>query len=556
MPILLAASCGLAAGATGFELREPRVLADRTFEFTVGGELAGTYLVVRQGDTPDRITTPVQVAWPQGRPVRVEADASSSAGRFYRVEAVPVDAPRDLDGDGFDDVFELTYPLAFDPLNPTDAAGDFDGDGFDNGEEYRRGTDPTDPTSRPLIRVTTAPADDETGVSVQRELTVLFEQPVAAETQLSHEQFFLEFGGRRILARTALSLDRSRAWLFPLEPLPPGARIKAVFDAAGIRDALGREVDADGDGQPGDGSDLATRPSAPRRYWAARWSGRCSTVNPNRTERAASPIAPWRASSSPWMGRNRRCGRRRMSAASSASNPRRRGGSSCTWMGGTRRAAIGRGGTYYPFLGKAWEASPGRTNNLAGGTGVIYLPRIAAGTLQPVSASTATEITFPPEVIARQPELAGVTITVPANALFADDGTRGGRVGIAPVPPDRLPEPLPAGLQLPLVITIQTDGALNFDLPVPVRFPNLPDPVTGELLPPGGQGLLWSFDHDTGRWEIQGTMTVSPDGRFAVSDPGWASASLAGMGLLRERPPGPSASVKAAVVTRRCSAEP
>jgi len=57
-------------------------------------------------------------------------------------------------------------------------------------------------------------------------------------------------------------------------------------------------------------------------------------------------------------------------------------------------------------------------------------PRAIAGTLQPVSAISDTEITFPPEVLARHPELEGVRITVPANALFADNGTHGGRVGI------------------------------------------------------------------------------------------------------------------------------
>lgn len=538
-PVLLAASCGLAAVAAGFELREPRVLPDRAFEFLIGGELRGTYLVIRRGDTPDRLTTPVQVTWPPDGPVRVDADGSSAARGFYRVEAVPVDAPRDLDGDGLDDVFELTYPLAFDPLDPTDAAGDFDGDGFDNGEEYRRGTDPTDPASRPLIRVSTAPAADETGVSVQRELTVLFEKPVAVETQLSHERFFLEFGGRRLLARTAIALDRSRAWLFPLEPLPPGARIKAVFDATGIRDALGRAVDADGDGQPGGrlefgyttfgatpvlGTavvgqvfDSEFQPDGAGGFTNRPLAGVLITVDgAEQTLRTTTDASGFfRLEPSP-------------------------AGRFFVHVDG-RNAAGSRwpGGTYYPFLGKAWEASPGRTNNLAGGTGVVYLPRIVAGTLVPVSASTATEITFPPEVLARQPELAGVTITVPANALFADDGTRGGRVGIAPVPPDRLPEPLPAGLQLPLVITIQTDGALNFDLPVPVRFPNLPDPVTGEVLPPGGQGLLWSFDHDVGRWEIQGTMTVSPDGRFAVSDPGVGVRQPGWHGFAPGTPPGP-----------------
>src|SRR5688572_14740560 len=50
--------------------------------------------------------------------------------------------------------------------------------------------------------------------------------------------------------------------------------------------------------------------------------------------------------------------------------------------------------------------------------------------------------------------------------------------------------------------------------------PNLPDPVTGKALQPGAKSLLWSFNHDTGRWEVQGTMTVSADGRFVDSDPG------------------------------------
>src|SRR6266513_2002366 len=115
---------------------------------------------------------------------------------------------------------------------------------------------------------------------------------------------------------------------------------------------------------------------------------------------------------------------------------------------------------YYPFVGKAWEATAGREDNLA-----------------------------------------GVSITVPANSLFSDDGTRGGKVGIAPVPPDRLPGPLPPGLELPIVITVQTDGPLNFDKPAPVCFPNLPDPVLKTPLPPGSRQALYSFNHDKGIWE-------------------------------------------------------
>jgi hypothetical protein len=177
-------------------------------------------------------------------------------------------------------------------------------------------------------------------------------------------------------------------------------------------------------------------------------------------------------------------------------------------------------GDYYPFVGKAFEAIAGSTNNPAGGTGEIFLPLVKAGTLRAVSASQSTTIGFPPAVLAEHPELGGVSITVPPNALYGDNGARGGSVGIAPVAPDRIPSPLPAGLAFPLVITVQTDGPMNFDQPVEVRFPNLPDPRTGHVLAPGEKSVLWSYNHDSGHWEPQGTMTVSADGRFLVSDPG------------------------------------
>ena len=42
---------------------------------------------------------------------------------------------------------------------------------------------------------------------------------------------------------------------------------------------------------------------------------------------------------------------------------------------------------YYPVVGKAWEAVPGRNDNLAGGSGEIFLPLIKAGSLQEVRMS-------------------------------------------------------------------------------------------------------------------------------------------------------------------------
>ena len=190
-------------------------------------------------------------------------------------------------------------------------------------------------------------------------------------------------------------------------------------------------------------------------------------------------------------------------------------------------------GSYYPFVGKRWEADAGKTDNLCGSSqdtvrGTVYLPKIVSGTMTATSQVQDTKVVFPASVLAANPLLAGTEINVPANSLFADGGVRGGRVGIAPVAPDRLPSPLPPGLNLPLVITIQTDGASNFDRPVPLSFPNLPDPITGQKLAPGAKSALWSFNHDIGDWEIVGPMTVTEDGLFVKTDagvgvlqPGW-----------------------------------
>ena len=173
-------------------------------------------------------------------------------------------------------------------------------------------------------------------------------------------------------------------------------------------------------------------------------------------------------------------------------------------------------GAYYPFVGKAWHPVPGETSYV----GTIHLPLVESGTLQTVSNSAATEIGFASTVLGQFPTFEDVSLTVPAGSLFADDGTQGGMVGIAPVPPNRLPGVLPTGLDFPLVITVQTDGPTNFDIPAPICFPNLPDPNTSLTKGPGESLDLWSFNHDTGRWSMVGKMTVSADGSLVCSNPG------------------------------------
>lgn len=184
--------------------------------------------------------------------------------------------------------------------------------------------------------------------------------------------------------------------------------------------------------------------------------------------------------------------------------------------GRTSPAAVN--GSYYPNVGKSWTTVAGTMNSV----GTVYLPLISSSTLQELDDEETTIVEFPEEVIESDPRLEGVFLAVPPGSLI--DSTGSGEtpmVGIAPVDRDRLPGTLPPTLRLPLVITIQTVGGSNFDVPVPVCFPNLPDPTTNSTLEPGDTTSLWSFNHDTGRFDVVGPATVNIDGTAVCSDPGY-----------------------------------
>lgn len=371
-------------------------------------------------------------------------------------------------------------------------------------------------SSSPAAITETSPYDGESGVSVHRETVFRFNQPLASDTLLDSRLISASAAGRPLLTRLELATDRRTATLFFLEPLPPSTRVQVRFDGFGVLDAQGRALDADHDGLPGGLRQLnfTTVPTQPVSHTAVRGRVLASQPHPDGSNLPIPGVTitvdgaeeSLRTVTGP--------------DGSFLLHPAPAGRFFVHIDGRTSPLSQWPSGDYYPFIGKAWFAEPGRTNLAHGDSDLIYLPLVPGDALQPVSATDTTTVTLSPSILNAFPELDGLEVLVPPNALFAENGSRGGRIGLAPVNPDRLPEPLPPGLNLPLVITIQTDGPANFDRPVPVRFPNLPDPVTGERLPPGAKSALWSFDHDTGRWEIAGPMTITPDGLFAVTDPG------------------------------------
>lgn len=507
---------GLAGGlvratAQDFRIQQVRLLPDGRLELEVP-VISGAYQRLLQGSSVTTVTTPIELSF-NGRVTTRQPLAEGP--RFFRIERVSLAEPLDSDADGLPDPWELERAASLDGLNAADAAADPDGDGRSFLQEYQ---------SQNAVAVAvaeTSPVTGDSGVSVSRETVFRLSGALAADAVVNVSKLYAEFAGRRLLSRVELSSDRRTLSLYYLENLPAGARVRVTLVGDGLKGANGLDLDANGDGLPGGvgtlhfdtfsavpvsqtavvGHVFASEPEPgpqPGTFLNRPLVGVTVTVDGAEETLRATTDAQ---------------GFFRLSPAPA--------GRFFVHVDG--RTAVGSqwpAGDYYPFVGKAWEAVAGVETNLAGGSGEIFLPFIRQGTLQDVSPTQDTAVKLPAEVVAENPDLAEVQLVVPANSLFDNNGARGGRVGMAPVPPDRLPEPLPAGLNLPLVITVQTDGPQNFDRPAPVRFPNLPDPVTGRLLGPGAKSALWSFDHDKGKWELVGPMTVTADGKYVETDPG------------------------------------
>ena len=377
---------------------------------------------------------------------------------------------------------------------------------------------PPTPTVPPAGGLTvlssTSPVDGEGGVAVTRETILRFSAPLDSGS-VHAASIVARFGGNDLAVRLNLSRDRTTVTLFYPSPLPPTALVRVTVDGDLLRDDDGIAVDADRDGRAGGLDFIEFETLALASLPGTAVCGRVFASELGRGDNGMSvnvPLGGVRISVDGMEGDI-------FAVTDERGDFRLEGvpvGEFFVHVDGRTATDGVPEGAYYPFVGKSWRSEPGIETNI----GEIFLPLVTAGTLRQVSLTDDTVIEFPEPVRSAFPELEGVRVTVPPDSLFRDDGARGGMVGIAPVPPDRLPGPLPPGLAFPLVITVQTDGATNFDEPAPVCFPNLPDAATGQPLPPGAESALWSFNHDTGRFEIVGPMRVTADGKLVCSEPG------------------------------------
>lgn len=286
-----------------------------------------------------------------------------------------------------------------------------------------------------------------------RETIFRLNQSLGSNSIVTTSNLFASFGGRRLLSRIELSSDRKRVTLFYLENLPGSARVRVTFDGTGLSDSFARPVDLDGNGQPGGVAivDFDTLSLTPLAGTAVRGTVFAAEQVPgtNATNFINRPLAGVTITVD---GMEESLRAVTDTDGNFLLHPCP-AGDFFVHIDGRTVTNTAQGirypdMAYYPFVGKVWHSTAGRTNfagfmtgstNAASTNGWVFLPLIVPGTLQPVSMTNDTMITFPPSVISNNPALAGVMLMVPANSLFSANGARGGSVGIAPVPPDRLP---------------------------------------------------------------------------------------------------------------------
>lgn len=362
---------------------------------------------------------------------------------------------------------------------------------------------------------TTSPSAGQRDVAVTRE-TIFFLNTPIDPTTVNSSNVYATFSGQLLPTTLHISPDNQRLTLFYASDMPPSSHIEVVLNGDQIADADGYALDADNDGYPGGvfylGFDTLSLTVIPGTVVCGDVFASELGVDPY-----GNPVdVPLVNATITVDGRESELFTTTDATGHFCLDPAPAGMFFVHVDGRTATNPVAPG-AYYPYVGKPWVSQIGQTVD----AGIVYLPLVAPDTLQPVSNVSDTEIHMAPAVIAQYPDFAEVSITVPAGSLYADDGTYGGSVGIAPVPPDRLPGQLPPDLNFPLVITVQTDGPTNFDSPASVCFPNLPNPDTGQSLAPGEKSALWSFNHDTGEWEPAGPATVNGDGSLVCTDPGY-----------------------------------
>ncbi|BCL35091.1 Ig-like domain-containing protein [Nostoc sp. MS1] len=374
-----------------------------------------------------------------------------------------------------------------------------------------------------------SPSDGEAMVGLNRETIVRFGKKVDPTT-VNSEDFYLIANGRRIEGEIKVSSTEEFATFFYKNPLPSSTEVRVFVDGSKIIGRDGVAIDGDGDGQAGGiaTADFTTLPIT-RIKGTDVWGYVYDSYNKN-PDGSNIPIKGVTIRLDALPDVFAVTDEKGYFILKDVPAPE-----FFVYIDGSTATGAPEA-SQYASLGKPFHSVPGQSTQLFmdGVPFNVYLPPMAKSDIQQLSTTEDTKVGFGETAQAFlekqfpnvDPELwKEVKVTFNPGSAQDDQGNRATQATIIPVDPQRLPAPLPPGVDPKLVISIQAGGAngfnreadggaTNFDVPAPIQFPNL------DGLRPGEKSLFWSFDHDAGKWIVIGTGTVSEDGKTVVSDPG------------------------------------
>ncbi|WP_017325237.1 Ig-like domain-containing protein [Synechococcus sp. PCC 7336] len=371
------------------------------------------------------------------------------------------------------------------------------------------------------------PFDGEEFVNPSREIIVRFNQEVDPST-VNEDSFFLIANGEKIPGNIVVSSTGIFATFFSDGLLPASTQIRVIVDGDKIETQSGELLDANNTGDPGGILSADFQTLSLTSIEGTDIVGYVLDSNNQNPDGSDIPIigATITVDGLPGLvATTDESGFFRLEDVPAPATFIQIDGSTATNT---------PAGTFYATVTEFIETLPGQEVQLSreGEPFDIFLPLISEGDIQNLSLTETTNVGFgsaaTAELIQLFPEV-DPSIWELTQVEFAPGSARDDAGNIAvealivPVSPDRLPAPLPPGIDPQLVISIQAGGpqgfsvaggATNFDTPAPITFPNL------EGLEAGEKSLIYSFNHDAGRFDVIGTGTVSADGRTITSDPG------------------------------------
>jgi hypothetical protein len=371
---------------------------------------------------------------------------------------------------------------------------------------------------RPATIVETSPANGEGHVNLARETIVRFSERIDPAT-ITPDSFHLIATGERVPGRILVSSTERFATFFYDTALPASTEVRIVVDGNRIRGRDGALLDADGDGVAGGVATADFRTLPLTRIPGTNIFGYVYDSYNLGPDGENIPVVGATIRVDAFPEANATTDETGFFILRDMPAPE-----FFVHIDGTT-AVNAPAGTMYPSVGKPFHTVPGQEIQLSmmGVPFNVYLPPMAAADVVSLSPTQDTPVGFGEagleELETMFPELDPsvwdrLKVTFPAGSAVDNQGLPATQAVVIPVPPDRIPAPLPPFVDPKLVISIQVIGAENFDVPAPVTFPNLDD------LAPGEKTLILSFDHDAGRWKSIGSGTVSDDGLTIVSDPG------------------------------------